>query len=104
MMQVQIKYFAALREALGPGQTLVYAVRTQGAKVAAVLEGSRIEVHVPVEVAARWAHGADVSLEATQDAGDEQTLRILVEKDFACLTERPHEDDSDAFENPNGSC
>jgi hypothetical protein len=36
--------------------------------------------------------------------GDGKTLRILVEKDFACLTKPPHEDDADAFPNPNKSC
>jgi hypothetical protein len=31
-------------------------------------------------------------------------LRILVEKDWNCLTPRAGEDDSDSFANPNKSC
>ena len=37
-----------------------------------------------------------------QDVGGDEPLRILVEKDFACLVEREGEDDSDAFPHPDG--
>lgn len=36
--------------------------------------------------------------------GDGSTLRVLIEKDFACLTERVDEDELDNFPNPNVNC
>jgi hypothetical protein len=90
--------------AFGPTQHFVYALRTAGGAISASIEASRIEVLVPADVARTWAEGDSVGLEATQEAGGGRTLRILVEKDFACLTKRPHEDDTDAFPNPNTSC
>ena len=36
-------------------------------------------------------------LEGVQPNGNGEGLRVLVEKDFPCLTARPNEDDSDAF-------
>jgi hypothetical protein len=89
----------------GPNACLVYALTSGGtSSVGATLSGSRIEVSVPTDVARTWASGDSVAIEGTQDIGEGRTLRILVEKDFACLTQRAHEDDTDAFPNPNASC
>jgi hypothetical protein len=89
--------------AFGPGMSFVYSLRL-GEKGGAALTPARIEVYVPAEVARAWAASDAVTIEVTQDASAGRTLRILVEKDFACLTKRPHEDDTDAFPNPNTSC
>jgi hypothetical protein len=45
-----------------------------------------------------------VGFEAEQSTGGSERLRILVEKDWACLTARDGEEDVDAFPNPNVSC
>ena len=90
--------------AFGPGRRLVYAIRSvpEGAPpVAATLDGTRIEVALPAPDVRRWAESELVGLEGVQDAGEGRSLRILVEKDFACLKPRPNEDDADAFPNPN---
>ncbi len=59
----------------------------------------------PAEVVRAWAANDEaVGLEGSQDAGSGRTLRVLVEKDFSCLKERPNEDDSDAFPNPKSTC
>jgi hypothetical protein len=87
-----------------PGQELAYAIVVGGATVGATLSGSRIEIAVPTNVAKDWTSSDSVGIEATQEIGGGRALRILIEKDFACLTKRPHEDDSDAFPNPNTSC
>ncbi|MBX3213454.1 MAG: hypothetical protein KF850_15560 [Labilithrix sp.] len=87
-----------------PGSALVYAVVVGAPTLSARLTGARVEVAVPAEIARAWATGDSVGIEAAQDAGQGRTLRILVEKDFACLTTRPHEDDADAFPNPNATC
>ena len=90
--------------AFAAGARLTYALVCSGAKLAAKLDGPRVEVTVPVDLARAWAASDTVGLEGNQDAGDGRTLRILVEKDYACLTKRPNEDDTDAFPNPNTSC
>jgi hypothetical protein len=92
--------------AFGPGRRLVYAIRSapDGAPpVAATLDGTRIEVTLPAADVRRWAETDLVGIEGVQDAGEQRTLRVVVEKDFACLKPRPHEDDADAFPNPNVS-
>jgi hypothetical protein len=68
------------------------------------LEGSRIELALPADTVRRWAESETVAIEGEQPAADGRRLRILVEKDFACLKERPGEDDADAFPNPTSKC
>ncbi len=89
----------------GPDERFTYAIVTSGnAHVEAKLEARTIEVSVPAATARAWATSDSVGIEGSRDLGDGKALRILVEKDFACLTERPHEDDADAFPNPHTSC
>ncbi len=88
----------------GPDDRFTYAIAFGGSTLAAKLESRGIEITVPGEVARAWATSDSVGIEGARDLGDGTTLRILVEKDFACLTERPHEDDADAFPNPGSSC
>jgi len=63
-----------------------------------------IVVTLPRSVARTWAASDEVSLEAEQPIGGGEVLRLLVEKDFACLQPRTGEDDGDAFPNPNVTC
>lgn len=62
--------------------------------------GGRIVVTMPEETGIAWAIGDEVGIEGTTENG----VSILIEKDFQCLTERAHEDESDLFPNPNESC
>ena len=86
---------------------LVYTIRlvdlpdgqTLAARLSTTPEESRIEVHVSVETGRAWARGDVVGIE-----GADGPLRLLVEKDYACLKERAHEDDADAFPNPKRTC
>jgi len=88
-----------------PAASLHYLLKSEGDAIQAMLEGTRIVVRAPEAVVRTWAmNNESVGFEATQDAGNGHTLRILVEKDFACLVERPHETNADAFPNPNTSC
>jgi hypothetical protein len=43
-------------------------------------------------------------LASLQPTASDAELRIVVEKDFACLTAREGEDESDNFANPNATC
>ena len=67
----------------------------------AMLEDCVLTVSVPAPAVDHWLNSDDVAIQS--DAQPANTPRILVEKDFACLTERPGEDDSDAYPHP-GTC
>jgi len=82
-------------------QTLHY--RLQISQVAsgltAIFAAGEIDVAVPVAMAQRWASSEEVGMEASQAAGENPSLQILIEKDFACL----NGDDAqnvDTFPNP----
>jgi hypothetical protein len=102
----------AVREstAFSAASRLEYALEsTDGASLAADLEGGAVRVGVPRGIAREWAASAEVSLKAEQRIGEGESLRILIEKDFTCLKPRANEqeDESDLFPNPNevhGSC
>lgn len=64
--------------------------------------GDRIEVALPHATARSWAEGDEVGIEAEQRV-DQGALRLLIEKDYQCLTPREgreREDDTDAFPHP----
>lgn len=63
-------------------------------------------ISIPASEAKKWINSEKVSIEEMQPIDGREFLRILVEKDFACLAEREGEDDTDAFPNPfmHGKC
>jgi hypothetical protein len=84
------------------GSAFVFALESQpSGKAAAAFAGGRVVVRLPAAEISRWA-GDDtvVSLETDVDLPDGGRLKLLVEKDFQCLTARPEEDQSDLFFNP----
>ena len=78
-------------------------VRPQQAPLAATFDGGQIRVFLSSVEAERLRGTEDVSVENEQPI-DGGVLRLLVEKDFACLTPRFGEDDSHAYINPKGQC
>jgi len=48
----------------------------------------------------RWAATEQVSIAANETLDDGDFLKILVEKDFACLAPREGEDESDMYPHP----
>ena len=60
----------------------------------------RIVVTISKEAMGRWLDPTEVAIEAEQPLDPEHSLRVLIEKDFACLTPREGEDESDSFPNP----
>jgi hypothetical protein len=68
--------------------------------VEAQLQPSMVRVAIPKASAERWTRSDEVSIEGEQPLGRGGVLRILVEKDYTCLTPRSEEDDSDLFANP----
>jgi hypothetical protein len=88
----------------GPAERLVYAV-VLGATdtVTAAWSAGVITVVLPEGVARDWAASERVGIEHDQVLGAAGALRIVVEKDFACLAPREGEGDEEAFPNPNAS-
>lgn len=66
--------------------------------------GGRMLVGLPASDISRWANDdtAVSILEEIELPGGGQ-LKLLVEKDFQCLIDRPDEDQSDLFQNPDSS-
>jgi len=71
--------------------------------IKASFSDSRIVVEVPHILAENWAQSNEVSLSETMSIGENKILKVLIEKDFKCLTIRPGEDESDMFPNPKES-
>ncbi len=59
-----------------------------------------LTVMLPESDVMQWASTEQVSITADETLDDGKLLKILVEKDFTCLTPRDGEDDSDTFPHP----
>ena len=64
--------------------------------VCAEFNNGTISVLVPKNTAEDWANGEKVGIESDENS----KLKILIEKDFACLAPRKGEDESDNFPHP----
>jgi hypothetical protein len=88
-----------------PGEKLVYALALgEGPSLRARYAPGRIDVTAPRAAAREWADSDRVGMEGEQPIEGGVALKILVEKDFACLKPRSDDDDADAFPNPNDTC
>ena len=84
------------------GRELVYEVESSPASVAPATfyGGDRITVRLPETRVLAWAATDQVSIEEEQLLTGGESLKILVEKDFACLAPREGEDESDMYPHP----
>lgn len=64
--------------------------------ITANLQGSLLSVSLPESSAHHWIHSNEVGMEITQALSKDESLHILIEKDFPC-TDRENEDKSDTF-------
>ena len=90
----------------GPSeQRLTYRIRTtkENETMFASFANNCICIFVPKADAEDWTISEQVGIEAVQRLDDSKSLRILVEKDFACLIERDDEDETNAFPNPRAA-
>lgn len=87
------------------GSTFRFALRSISAGPASAgFSDGAIVVGLPANEISTWANDdSAVSLHAEIELPDGSRLKLLVEKDFQCLTERPDEDQSDLFQNPDSS-
>ena len=79
------------------GARLVYCIESSPACVDPVanFNGVDFAVRLPKSTVDEWSQTEQVSIDAQQLLPDGNELRILVEKDFACLAPREEEDESD---------
>ncbi len=86
----------------GPNERFRYRLITDptNQRIAAKVDVHSITVTIPSDAAAEWAATKQVGIEGEVNTGGCQMLRILVEKDFACLRSRAGEEDLDAFPHP----
>jgi hypothetical protein len=86
---------------IGRRGLLIYRVQRTPAAAAlgATFADGVIEIQVPEGVAREWCASEVVTLDGVQHDGA-AALRIVVEKDFACLAPRSDEDESDNFPHP----
>ena len=83
------------------GAALRYRVRVDrhSQEISASYHRDLIDILVPHALAERWCATDMVTLSATQSIASGE-LRIVLEKDWACLAPREGEDESDNFPNP----
>lgn len=93
----------AIEFGLEPHQRFVYAleINSETLELQAKFENDRITVFVPKKQADEWTETAQVGMENEQTIGGGKILRLLIEKDFACLEPRAGEDERDAFPHPS---
>ncbi|MES2725459.1 MAG: hypothetical protein V4643_00060 [Bacteroidota bacterium] len=84
---------------------LIYALEASNtvSELSAKINGAKITVQVPLLIANNWTSTEQVGFENKMSLGNEQSLFLLVEKDFVCL-DNTFEDQSDMFPNPNAVC
>ena len=87
------------------GRSLRYVIESSPASVtpAAFYGDGEVIVRLPETAVLAWASSEQVSIDAEQLLDDGATLRILVEKDFACLSPRDGEDESDMYAHPDAN-
>ena len=103
---VQLAESGAVRDSVdfGPGARLNYRIEVGPVEsLRASYAAQSIRVVVPTAMARKWAEPEEVAVQGEQPVTGDATLSILLEKDFACLTPREGEDDSDTFPNPDSS-
>jgi len=87
------------------GRDFQYAVESSPANVSvgAVFSENVMTVRLPETIVLAWASTEQVSIDGEQLLDDGDSVRILVEKDFACLAPREGEDESDMYAHPQAA-
>ena len=85
----------------GGNGTFRYILESTGAisTPRAVLTPRAVIVQVPADTLKKWASTDQISIEGEQAVHNQTSLRILIEKDFACI-DGTDEQNADTFPNP----
>ncbi|MDB5325402.1 MAG: hypothetical protein JWM57_971 [Phycisphaerales bacterium] len=87
------------------GVTHSYAIRPAAVdSIGLTVDGTTVIVALPKRDIAGWAETDAVGLRAELDIADKTSLRVLIEKDFACIENESGEPQEDAFPNPSATC
>ncbi len=84
------------------GTRFEYALESSPASVApnAQYTDHAMVIRLPESTVREWADSDQVAIASEQAVDNDGVLSILVEKDFACLSPREGEDESDMFPHP----
>jgi len=83
-----------------PSDGFAYEVISSSEGTATVTyQSEKVTVSVPEDQLKRWARSDDVGVYADVALGDDLTLSVAIEKDFACL-DRSDAENEDTFPNP----
>ncbi|HRG99773.1 MAG TPA: hypothetical protein PLR99_26185 [Polyangiaceae bacterium] len=93
------------RVEFGAGAALSYTIASANVPhVRATLEGAHVRVEAPPAVVRDWAATEQVGFEGSQPLDGGRALKILVEKDWTCLTKREGDEDVDTYPHPHETC
>lgn len=82
-----------------------YAIRPAAVEsINLTVDGTKVIVILPKQEIARWAETDAVGLGANLAIDGDTSLRVLIEKDFACIENESEESQEDAFPNPSATC
>ena len=108
--QTELKTFAAKKKVAStinfPGKEKINYVLAWSANetYAVSFEDNMILAVVANSACEKWMDESEVSIDHKITLANGLPFRLLVEKDFQCLSERKEEDESDMFINPNTHC
>ncbi len=84
---------------------LLYAIRqTENDDLSADFTNNTITLYVPKTALKSWAETDQVGIDCNMLLPNDNTLYLLLEKDFKCNDADVNEDQSDYFENPHLTC
>ena len=72
-------------------------------QISVTYNNNYIRIYVPIPIADTWCKSEQVGFDAKIPLKGEEFLFVLVEKDYQCLVDRPNEDESNNFPNPNAA-
>jgi len=76
--------------------TFALSINESMQQVAATLLDNNLVVNLPKSAANEWINSNQVGIEVNKEIPNNESLHILIEKDFPCL-DRENEDKSDTF-------
>lgn len=83
-----------------PNASLQYALMpTPESEIKVSFNANRLAIHLPMAWGKEWEKEDKVGFDAVQEFNG-KTMKILVEKDFKCLSPERTEDESDNFDHP----
>ncbi len=83
------------------GGRLEYSLRVSDShEVGVRFSGGVVSISMPAGRLTAWHSSNQVGISAAVPVDSDKMLDILIEKDFRCLDEGIHEDQSDTFDNP----